>query len=612
MKRKKSTPDKQTATRSRKSRKKQSKTEKMYAGRFPRAKKPASTKASLEITDLRLRLSEAEEMLSAIRTGEIDALVVSSPQGEQIYTLKGAEQPYRILVESINEGTLSLTADGIIINCNKAFSKIARTPCGTLIGTLFKDVVSKKDKKKFEGFWEQALAFETKSELELSFNGRTVPVYVSANARMQEGECWVFLVVADISERKRIEAQLARYRLHLERMVEEKTLQLQATNEKLQITNNEHIATNEKLAARTAEFEAIIDSMSDAVIYTDSQRRIRLVNRAMTAMFGYTQEELNGKSCNLLYDDKRDFERMGELLYRPLLGNNRLSYEVRYRCKDGATFLGESRSSQIRDAKGSSIGYIGIHRDITERRKAEEKLAKLNEDLNRQNAKLAALNKELEAFSFAVSHDLRAPLRHIEGFIRILAEDHAEKLDETGRDHIRRVQAGAEKMKNLIDALLRLSRLTRGELNLSKVYLSTLGKTLANEITKTRPERRVEFVIAEDISAMGDHNMLRVLIDNLIGNAWKFTEKRSDARIEFGATRVDGKDVYFVKDNGAGFDMKFSEKMFMPFQRLHSESEFPGLGIGLSIVQRIVQRHGGRIWAEGEVGKGAAFYFTLN
>jgi light-regulated signal transduction histidine kinase (bacteriophytochrome) len=221
------------------------------------------------------------------------------------------------------------------------------------------------------------------------------------------------------------------------------------------------------------------------------------------------------------------------------------------------------------------------------------------------------LNKELDAFSFAVSHDLRAPLRHIDGFIRILAEDYAEKLDETGKDYIRRVQAGAERMKHLIDALLGLSRFTRNELNRSKVYLSALGKTVADDLTKLQPERRVEFVIADNMMALGDQNMLRAAIDNLLGNAWKFTEKRPVAKIEFGVTQIDGKDVFFVKDNGAGFNMKFSEKLYTPFQRLHQESEFSGLGIGLSIVQRIVHRHGGRVWAEGDVDKGAIFYFTL-
>jgi PAS domain S-box-containing protein len=249
--------------------------------------------------------------------------------------------------------------------------------------------------------------------------------------------------------------------------------------------------------------------------------------------------------------------------------------------------------------------------DISDRKRAEENILRLNEDLKRQNVELAAVNQELDAFSYAVSHDLRAPLRHIDGFISMLAEDYAEKLDDKGKDYIRRVRAGAERMKNLIDALLTLSRVTRGELNRSKVHLSTLGKMAAEELAKTKPERRVEFIIADNILAMGDPVLLRSVLDNLIGNAWKFTEKRPITRIEFGVTRVDEKDVYFVKDNGAGFDMQYSKKMFMPFQRLHTESEFSGLGIGLAIVQRIVHRHGGRVWAEGEVDKGATFYFTL-
>jgi light-regulated signal transduction histidine kinase (bacteriophytochrome) len=224
---------------------------------------------------------------------------------------------------------------------------------------------------------------------------------------------------------------------------------------------------------------------------------------------------------------------------------------------------------------------------------------------------LELVNKELEAFSYSVSHDLRAPLRSIDGFSQALLEDYEDKLEAQGKDYLGRVRAASQRMSQLIDDLLNLSRVTRAEVRYEKVNLSALAKAIAAELRETQPERRVEFVIGEDITAHGDSHLLRVLLENLLSNAWKFTSKHPRARIEFGAIQLEGRSLYFVRDDGAGFDMDYANKLFTPFQRLHTETEFPGTGIGLATVQRIIRRHGGTIWAEGEVEKGATFYFTL-
>jgi signal transduction histidine kinase len=253
--------------------------------------------------------------------------------------------------------------------------------------------------------------------------------------------------------------------------------------------------------------------------------------------------------------------------------------------------------------------------EIEERRRAEEAVNRLNVELEQRvaarTAELEAANKELESFAYTVSHDLRAPLRSIEAFSRAIEEEKAGTLDDAGKDYLRRVRASASHMSQLIEAILRLSRITRGELNRASVNLSVLVKNLADELKKAEPGRRVEFIIAEGLTAEGDPTMLRAVVDNLIRNAWKFTGKRPKAKIEFGSTRRDGKTVFLVRDDGAGFDMNYASRMFMPFQRLHQTAEFPGIGIGLATVQRIIHRHGGAIWAEGEVGKGATFYFAL-
>jgi signal transduction histidine kinase len=229
----------------------------------------------------------------------------------------------------------------------------------------------------------------------------------------------------------------------------------------------------------------------------------------------------------------------------------------------------------------------------------------------RTSKDLEAANKELETFSYSVSHDLRAPLRSVEGFSQILLEDYADKLDEEGRGYLGRVRAASRRMALLIDDLLNLSRVTRSALRRQTVDLSALAKEIAAEIRKSQPEREVRFMIAEGLKTNGDARLLSVALENLLGNAWKFTQKEDKATIEFGAVAHDGGIAYFVRDDGVGFDMSYAAKLFGAFQRLHNPDEFEGTGIGLATVARIVHRHGGRVWAKGEVGKGATFYFTL-
>ena len=242
---------------------------------------------------------------------------------------------------------------------------------------------------------------------------------------------------------------------------------------------------------------------------------------------------------------------------------------------------------------------------------ANQSLRSLNAELSKAKEAAEAANQELEAFSYSVAHDLRAPLRAVDGFSRALLEDCAEALDATGKNHLQRVRNAAQRMAQLIDDLLRLSRVGRADLKPAPVDLSRLAETVSGELQRADPARKVQVVIAPGVVAPGDAHLLRVALENLIGNAWKFTSKVPSARVEFGVDQRDGQPVYFVRDNGAGFDQAYAGRLFAPFQRLHHESEFPGTGIGLATVQRIVRRHGGKIWAEGKVGEGATILWTM-
>ncbi len=253
-----------------------------------------------------------------------------------------------------------------------------------------------------------------------------------------------------------------------------------------------------------------------------------------------------------------------------------------------------------------------LQREISEHKRADEELKRVNEDLSFRTAQLEEANKELLAFSYTVSHDLRGPLTSINGFSQALLEFYGDKLDDAGKDMLQRIYKGTKRMSQLIEDLLDLSLASHGEMICETIDLSMLAKRVATELQRTQPGRKVEFVIADGVFAEGDLRLMAIVIKNLLVNAWKYSARQPVAHIEFGALQIkNGKPAYFVKDDGIGFDMSDAEKIFEPFQRLHDLTEFSGTGIGLATVKRIIQRHGGRVWAEGKVGKGATFYFTL-
>ncbi|MGM0651296.1 MAG: PAS domain-containing sensor histidine kinase, partial [Bacillota bacterium] len=269
-----------------------------------------------------------------------------------------------------------------------------------------------------------------------------------------------------------------------------------------------------------------------------------------------------------------------------------------------------------RDETGNALRVHGIIQDITDRKRADEALRAFNDELEERvrerTVQLEAANRELDAFTHSASHDLRSPLNRISGFSNALLEDCSDQLDPQSRDYLQRINSSCEHMKLLIDDLLKLSRVSQMQVSREPVELSVLANIYLKELMDSEPNRQAEIVNTPGLVVEGDTALLRIALENLLGNAWKYTGGKEKARIEFGSMVQDEKEVYYIRDNGTGFDMKHAEKIFTAFQRLHDSKKYPGTGIGLSIVSRIISRHGGEIWAEGEPGKGACFFFTLS
>ncbi|MCP5297110.1 MAG: hypothetical protein H6952_06425 [Zoogloeaceae bacterium] len=267
-------------------------------------------------------------------------------------------------------------------------------------------------------------------------------------------------------------------------------------------------------------------------------------------------------------------------------------------------------------ASGAVQGFYGMFFDVTKQEQARLEIERLNKDLDRRvkerTADLSSANMELESFAYSISHDLRAPLRGIDGFSQMALEEYGDKLDEQGRGYLDRVRAAAQRMGSLIDDILELSRVSRQALHRERVDLGQFAAELLDEMRQANPGRQVEAAIAPDCVTEGDPKLLRILMQNLLENAWKYSARQAEARIEFGQERLaTGETAYFVRDNGVGFDMQYADRLFTPFQRLHKPEEFAGSGIGLATVARIVHRHGGRVWAESVPGQGATLRFTL-
>lgn len=359
-----------------------------------------------------------------------------------------------------------------------------------------------------------------------------------------------------------------------------------------------------------ARYQELVNNLPVGVYrITPETGRFLEVNPAMVSMFeANSAEQLLAGTVSGLYYDIADRTALSDKTLRQDHVNGE---EVRLKTLRGREFDAAITAVMKRDEHGTTY-FDGIVEDISERKHSERHIRELNDQLQSRAIELEAINQELEAFSYSVSHDLRAPLRAMDGFSRTLLDDYGDRLDERGRDRLIRIRAAAQRMAALIDDLLKLSRVSRAELTREPVDLTQLANKVMAGLQQTEPERALRFTVQPDLVAQGDVHLLQVVLDNLLDNAWKFTGQCPEAVIEIGSKTEGNQCIYFVRDNGAGFDMAYADKLFGAFQRLHDARDFPGTGIGLATVQRVIHKHGGRIWSESAVDQGTTFYFTVS
>jgi PAS domain S-box-containing protein len=731
-------------------------------------KKANRTNAELlaEIERLKARLDEAEQTLDAIRTGQVDAVVVTGPQGEQVFSLTGVEHVYRVIIEAMNEGALTMDLGGYILFCNRRFCEMMRTPMEAIVGKRLSSFAAPPQQPAIRALVADAQAGPVRRRLVLQAGGSPLSVQLSANLLVAATPPCLCMVVSDLTE-------------------------IEASANSIKVLREQQQALEESQAALRKQEEWLrvtLRSIGDAVIATDGEGRISFMNPVAETLTGWQEPEATGEPVHKIFRIVDEVTRgpADGFIDRVLTEGAALTLanQTLLIARDGREIPVEDSAAPISDRDGHVMGAVLVFQDATDKRQRHEELLavrdrlaanlarmsrlheistrlassgdlstlltdiaeasieitgadtgsiqlldesgelkiaahsglaqpfldffgsgqpgshficgramadrqrvivedvsqspafedhpaidvmravgvrafqctplisrtgeimgvfsthfraphhpeennlrlldllarqaadlieriRAREALQRRAEQLEAANNELESFSYSVSHDLRAPLRAIDGFSRMILKKHGDTLDKDAREKFAVIQENTRMMGLLIEDLLSLARMGMAQLSVAQIDAAGLVREIWQELQAANADRRMRLTVGDLPPCRGDRRLLKQAFANLLANAVKFTQGREEALIEAGAYRQGGETVYYIRDNGVGFDMRYADKLFGVFQRLHPGDEFEGTGVGLAIVRRIISRHGGRTWAEGKVDEGATFYVTV-
>jgi len=544
---------------------------------------PLSGTQAEEIELLREELREVKEILQAIRTGSADALVVSRNGRDFVYTLENADKPFRIFLEEMQEGAVTVDHTGLVVYANRRFADFVGTPLESVIGSPFHDHVCTADQALVNSFLRNESGHGEKIEVSLRVGHQLVPVFLTASPFHiddEKGGKFLCIVVTDLTPQRKVEAAAAVDREWKNR------------------------------------YEAVVRASGHLLYDWNPRTNEVLFGGDIERTLGYALSEMTGgleQWEKLVHPEDLSIFRAECAHVVAAKKPFKLEYRVRHR--NGAELFFQDNGYPLINSEGQISSVVGFRMDITARKRDEAQIREMNNELERRvtdrTAELQFANREMEAFCYSISHDLRAPLRSIRGYSEIILQENADKLDKQMQQYLQRACESASRMNQLLDDLLRLSVISRGDLQREKADLGELARQIVTGLKAAEPERKVKFKLGGGLTVHGDVRLLQIALGNLLSNAWKFTNKKPHGTIEFGVTDQEGERTFFVRDNGEGFDMEWRHRLFGVFERLHPASDFPGTGIGLAIVQRIILRHGGRVWAHGKRNEGATFYFTL-